>query len=204
MKAYIIGCCFALSVLVSGMAESESLEVCGVSIPEIPGFKLTIRVEDNVCYGELVSTMDLNPAVLAEENNFIIEPISFKSRLDTSGRFSRNGSYTYNYSVDETIQQVSEAGKVNLDDSIASGTATLRIKMSPFMLWDSEENINKAQKKFSISKTGLLFDCFYGLVGVGDATATLSACVPRSVDKMDPKITDVKTAFENIKPKRES
>lgn len=201
MKFYIVSFCLTLSVLVSGMAKSESLEACGVSIPEIPGFKLAIRSEDNTCYGELTSIIELNPAVLAEENTFIIEPVQFKSRLETSGRFSRGGSYIYSYSVDESIQQVSEKGMVNLDDSTASGTATLRIKMSPFMLWDSEDDIGKAQKKFSMSQTGLLFDCFYGLVGVGNATATLSACVPRSSDKKDPKIADIKTAFENIKSK---
>lgn len=203
MKVYIVNCCLALSVLASGMAKSESLEACGVSVPEIPGFKLTIRSEDNICYGELTSVIELNPAILAEENTLIIEPIPFKTRLDTSGRFNKGGSYIYNYSADESVQQVSEKGKVNVGNSIAFGTATLRIKMSPFMLWGSEENINKAQQKFSISKTGLLFDCFYGLIGVGNSTATLSACVPRSTDKMDPKITDIKTSFENIKPKAE-
>lgn len=196
------GCLTAL-LLLPGVVKSESLEACGVSIPEILGFKLTIRSEDNICYGELTSITELNPAILAEENTFIIEPIPFKNRLETSGRFNRGGSYSYNYSADESIQRISEKGSVNLSHLIATGTATLRIKISPLMLWESEENINKAQQKFSTSKTGLLFDCFYGLAGLGNSTATLSACVPRSTDNMDPKIVDIKTAFENIKPKKE-
>lgn len=190
------------SILASGVAHADSLEACGAFIPEIPGFKVTVKSENSICYGELVSLVELSPPILVEENTFTIRPISFRNALKESGRFSRKGGYIYNYSVDGAIEQVSEKGKVNVERSVAFGAAELRVTMSPFTLWDSEKSISKVQEKFSILKSGLKFSCFYGLVGVGRSTATLSACVPKSSNKTDPTIEDIKAAFEKIKPLR--
>ncbi|WPN57824.1 hypothetical protein [Pseudomonas sp. P9_31] len=194
---------FVLILLFTGVAHAGSLEVCGAFIPEIPGFELMVKTENNTCYGELTSIVELSPSVLVEENIFIIRPISFRDALKGSERFNKKGDYIYSYSVDGAIEQVSEKGTVNFQRLVAFGTAELRVTMSPYALWDSEANINKAQEKFSILTSGLQFNCFYGLVGVGDSTATLSACVPKSANKMDPTIDDIKTAFEKIKPLRE-
>ena len=201
-RSHILWQWLIASILASGVVHADSLEACGVFIPEIPGFKVTVKSENNICYGELVSLVELSPPILVEENTFTIRPISFQNALKESGRFNRKGGYIYNYSVDGAIEQISEKGKVNVERSIAFGTAELRVTMSPFTLWDSEESIGKAQEKFSILKSGLKFSCFYGLIGVGRSTAMLSACVPKSSNKMDPTIEDIKTAFEKIKPLR--
>ncbi|WP_448094289.1 hypothetical protein [Pseudomonas lini] len=197
MKLHILGPWLIAFILVSGVVHTDSLEACGAFIPEIPGFRLTVKSENNICYGELVSLVELGPPVLVEENIFIIRPISFKNALKESGRFNKKGGYIYNYSVDGAVEQISEKGRVDFRRSIALGTAALRITMSPFILWDSEENIKKAQEKFSILKSGLQFSCFYGLVGIGHSTATLSACVPKSSNNTDPTIDDIKSTFEN-------
>ncbi|WP_139831335.1 MULTISPECIES: hypothetical protein [unclassified Pseudomonas] len=84
-------------------AQSESLDRCGVLIPEIPGFKLSVRVEGGVCYGELISSVNLNPDVLTEENIFLIEPVEFERSLAASGRFDGNGKYIYNYAADDSF-----------------------------------------------------------------------------------------------------
>lgn len=199
MKRSIIVVCLALSMLASSVVGAESLSVCGVLVPEVPGFNLTIRSENDVCYGELTSKIKLNQEVLTEENVFIIEPVSFEIRLKDSARFDEKGDYIYNYAVEDMIQQSSEEGKVSLEHLSASGSASLRVVMSPFMLWGSEENISIAREKFAIANAGLRFDCFYGLAGVGKSTVTLSACVPRSTDAADPKISDIKAAFKSIK-----
>lgn len=201
MRSHILWQWLIASILASGVVHADSLEACGAFIPEISGFKVTVKSENNICYGELVSLVELSPPILVEENTFTIRPTSFQNALKESGRFNRKG-YIYNYSVDGAIEQISEKGMVSVERSVAFGTAELRVTMSPSTLWDSEESISKAQEKFSILKSGLKFSCFYGLVGVGRSTATLSVCVPKSSNKMDPTIDDIKTAFEKIKPLR--
>jgi hypothetical protein len=180
------------------IAQSEPLNMCGVVIPEIPGFKLSMKAESGVCYGRLVSTVNLNPDILTEENIFLIEPVDFEKSLVASGRFDNNGKYIYSYADDDTFLQESETGSVDLIHSLASGSAAVRVIMSPFMLWGSDEEIAAAKSKFSLEKKGLWFDCFYGLKGIGGATVKFSACVPRSNLKGDPKLSDIKSSFEKI------
>lgn len=184
------------------IAQSASLDSCGVLIPEIPGFKLNVRAESGVCYGDLVSNVNLNPDILTEENVFIVEPVEFEKSLSASGRFDSHGKYIYSYAVDDALHQESEAGSVDFVHSSASGSAAVRVTMSPFMLWNSDGDIAAAKNKFSLDKTGLWFDCFYGLKGVKDATVKFSACVPRSNLRSDPKLSDIKASFEAITPSK--
>ncbi|WP_283189443.1 hypothetical protein [Pseudomonas sp. PMCC200344] len=199
IKVGAVGICLTLAILVSGTASAKALSACGVSIPEVPGFSLEIRAENNICYGEFASKIKLNPDILIEENVFIIEPVPFETRLKDTARFDGKGNYIYSYAVDDVIRQTDEEGKVSLEQLTASGTASLRVVMSPFILWSSEEDISAASEKFSIASSGLRFDCFYGLAGVGKSTVTLSVCVPRSTDIADPKLSDIKAAFQAIK-----
>ncbi|WP_436273211.1 hypothetical protein [Pseudomonas sp. LjRoot277] len=199
MKAGAVGIGLALSILLSSAVSAKPLSACGVSIPEVPGFSVEFRAENNICYGEFASKIKLNPDILTEENVFIIEPVPFEARLKDTARFDGKGNYIYNYAVDDVIRQTNEEGKVSLEQLTASGTASLRVVMSPFMLWSSEEDINAAREKFSIASSGLRFDCFYGLAGVGKSTVTFSVCVPRSTDIADPKLSDIKAAFQAIK-----
>lgn len=181
------------------VSEAQSSAMCGVLIPDIPGFKLSVKVEGGVCYGELVSNVSLSPDVLSEENVFLIEPVEFEKSVAASGRFDSNGKYIYSYAADETLQQASESGTVDFARSLASGSAAVRVLMSPFMLWDSKKDIAAAERKFSLRKNGLWFDCFYGLKGVNGATVKFSACVPRSNLKDDPKLSDIRSSFEAMK-----
>lgn len=203
MKAFLmLFSGFYFVALFLPIAQSASLDSCGVLIPEIPGFKLNVRTEDGVCYGELVSNVNLNPDILTEENVFLIEPVEFEKSLAASGRFDGNGKYIYNYAADDSFQQGLETGRVDLAHSSASGSAEVRVLMSPFMLWNSDKEIAAADRKFSLKKKGLWFDCFYGLKGVNGATVKLSACVPRSNLKSDPKLDDIKASFEAMMPSK--
>ncbi|TWD47642.1 hypothetical protein [Pseudomonas sp. SJZ131] len=186
----------------SSFAQSEPLDMCGVTIPEITGFKLSVRAENGVCYGDLVSSVNLNPDILTEENVFIVESVGFDKSLNVSGRFDSSGKYIYSYAVDDALHQESEAGSVDIVHSLAWGSAAVRVIMSPFMLWNSDEDIAAAKNKFSLDKTGLWFDCFYGLKGMKDNTVKFSACVPRSNLKSDPKLSDIKASFEAITPSK--
>ncbi|MFJ2322953.1 hypothetical protein [Pseudomonas sp. NPDC087817] len=192
---------FSLIAVLSS-AQSQPLDMCGVSIPDIPGFILSVKAEGEVCYGELISNVILRPDILTEENVFLIEPVAFEKSLAASGRFDMNGKYIYSYATDEALQQASETGKVDLAHSTASGSAAIRVLMSPFMLWDSEKDIATAEKKFSLTKNGLWIDCFYGLKGVKGATVKFSACVPRSNLKGDPKLSDIRSSFEAMTPSK--
>jgi hypothetical protein len=184
------------------IAQPASLDSCGVLIPEVPGFKLNVRAEGGVCYGELVSNVNLNPDVLTEENVFLIEPVEFAKSLAASGRFDGSGRYIYNYAADASFQQGLETGTVDLAHSSASGSAEVRVLISPFMLWNSDDEVAAAESKFSLGKNGLWFDCFYGLKGVKGATVTFSACLPRSNLKSDPKLADIKASFEAMMPSK--
>lgn len=117
---------------VLSVAQSHPLVMCGVSIPDIPGFKLNVKLEDGICYGELVSSVSLRPDILTEENVFLIEPVEFEKSLAASGRFDSNGKYKYSYAADDALQQGSETGEVDLVHSSASGSAAVRVLMSPF------------------------------------------------------------------------
>lgn len=191
---------FLMSVF--SMAQLQSSNICGVSIPDIPGFKLNVKLEDGICYGELVSNVSLRPDILTEENVFLIEPVEFEKSLAASGRFDSNGKYKYSYAADDALQQGSETGEVDLAHSSASGSAAVRVLMSPFMLWDSEKDRAAAESKYSVRKKGLWFDCFYGLKSVKDATVKFSACVPRSNLKSDPKLSDIRSSFEAMTPSK--
>ncbi|WP_339466812.1 hypothetical protein [Pseudomonas sp. EA_65y_Pfl2_P74] len=59
---------FLMSVF--SVAQSQPSNICGVSIPDIPGFKLNVKLEDGICYGELVSNVSSRPDILTEENIF--------------------------------------------------------------------------------------------------------------------------------------
>lgn len=187
---------------VFSVAQSQPLDMCGVSIPDIPGFKLNVKAESGICYGELISKVNLSPDILTEENVFLIEPVEFEKSLAASGRFDSNGKYIYSYAVDDVLQQGPETGKVDLANSSASGSAAVRVLMSPFMLWGSDKDIAAAKSKFSLRKKGLWFDCFYGLKGVKGATVKFSACVPRSNLKGDPKLSDIRSSFEAMTPSK--
>lgn len=195
-----------VSILLSGfsffaflpIAQSEPMNICGVVMLDIPGFELSVRVEGGVCYGELVSNVNLNPDILTEENVFLIESVNFEKSLAASGRFDSSGKYIYSYAADENFRQGPETGSVDLVHSFASGTAAVRVITSPFMLWVSDEEISAAKSKFSLDKEGLWFDCFYGLKGINGATVKFSACVPRSNLKGDPQLSDIKLSFEKI------
>lgn len=203
MKAFLmLFSGFYFVALFLPIAQSASLDSCGVLIPEIPGFKLNVRAEDGVCYGELVSNVNLNPDILTEENFFLIEPVEFEKSLAASGRFDGNDKYIYNYAADDSFQQGLETGRVDLAHSSASSSAEVRVLMSPFMLWSSDNEIAAADRKFSLKKKGLWFDCFYGLKGVSGATVKFSACVPRSNLKSDPKLDDIKASFEAMIPSK--
>ncbi|TWD47641.1 hypothetical protein FBY12_3355 [Pseudomonas sp. SJZ131] len=166
----------------SAIVRSETLKACGVIIPEVHGFQLNIKAESGVCYGDMVSRVKLSSDVWTEENAFIIEPVLFEKSLSDSGCFNSQGKYIYRYAVDDVMHQESEAEWVDFAHSSASVSTAVRVMMSPFMLWNSDEEISIAKKKFFQAKTGLWFDCFYGLKGMKGITVKFSACVHRSIE----------------------
>ncbi|WP_347902737.1 hypothetical protein [Pseudomonas purpurea] len=198
LKTYRVVMLSMLSALASACVHAEPLEACGVAVPDIPGFELSVTQEDGICYGKLVSRVALNPGILEEENTFMIHPVPFQQQIEASGRFDATHRYRYRYDVDEVIAQVSGTSEGSIEQRRLLGTALVRITMSPFVLWASDEAISQAMQTFSIPRTGLLMDCFYGVAGVGEASVTLSACVPRSTDSADPRLDDIKSAFNQL------
>lgn len=189
----------ALSITPICFSQSgDPLEACGINLPEVPGFNLSVKAENGICYGDLISNLDLNPGVLTEENSFRVEPVGFHKSVTESGRFNEQGTYTYSYAVEDMLLQDSEVGRVDFAKLSAFGSASIRVLISPFSLWGSDENIAAANDRYSINKTGLWMDCFYGLTSVRGRTVKLSACLPRSSVKTDPKVSDLKAAFEWI------